>query len=125
MYDTDPKPNSDQEYCPNCEMIVDKLDIQETYEGDAGCSECISQCDICLTSHFAQDMYLCTWFGRICNDCVKDEEYKKDVKDKVIQESLRCYFDETGNKRVEQKIIEVAFQLGYFYLADEMKNDKS
>ena len=124
MYEIDHKLTDDEAICLNCGTVVDKLDIQETYEGDAGCSECISQCDICLTSHFAQDMYLCPYYGRICNDCVKDDEYKKDVKDKVLQESLRCYFDETENKRVEQKIIEVAFQLGYFEFADELKSDQ-
>ena len=125
MYEIDKKPNSDEAFCENCECLVDKFDIQETYEGDAGCSECISRCDICLKFHFTQDLYSCPYFGRICNDCVSDKEYKKDVRDKVIQEALRCYFDETPFKQIEDLIIKVAWQEGYFEFADELKNDKS
>ena len=125
MYEIDKQPNSDEAFCENCECLVDEKMITETIDGDAGCTECISRCDICFKFHFTQDMYSCPYFGRVCNDCVSDKDYKKDVRDKVIQESLRCYFDETPFKQIEGLIIEVAWQEGYYKFADELKNDKS
>jgi len=120
----DPKPNSDQVICENCENIIDIGMVRLTNEGDYGCTECIIKCAYCGDFYFGQDMYSCPYYGKICNDCVKDNEYKEDVKNKVLQESLRCYFDSTSNARIEQNIIDVAWQKGYFDLAYELQNDK-
>ena len=98
MYEIDPVPNSDQTYCDNCETIVDEKMITETITGESGCSECIARCDICFKLHFTQDTYLCPYFGRICNDCVKDNDYKKDVRDKVLKEALRCFNGVSASK---------------------------
>jgi len=125
MYEIDKLPNSDQKVCDNCGCIVDELDILKTTNDDPGCINCIDRCDVCGKFHFTQDMYLCPFFGRICNDCVKDNDYKKDVNDKVLKESLRCYFDATKDKRVEILIINLAWKKGYYELATELTNDKS
>ena len=99
--------------------------VRLTEDGDHGCTECIDRCAYCGDFYFGQDMYSCPYFGKICNDCVKTNEYKGDVKDKVIQEALHCYFHSTSNARIEDNIIEVVRQEGYFGLALELQNDKS
>ena len=123
IYDIDPTPNSDQTYCENCEMIVDKLDIRETVEGDKGCSECISQCTWCSDCYFSQDMSSDPYSGLFCNDCIKDDDYKKALRDKVISEALRCYFDTLDHERINRLTIKVARFEGFEKLAHEMKSD--
>jgi len=123
MYQIDKEPTSDQTYCDNCDSISDKIDITETSEGDPGCPQCISKCAWCGVNHYIQDMYLCAYYGLICNDCIKADDYKKGVRDKVLKESLRYYFDNIDHKTIENTIIEVAKTMGFDELAREMKND--
>ena len=119
----DPKPNSDQAICDNCEMIIDKLNIIETNEGDNGCTECISNCQWCGKSHFSQSMFLCPYYNLVCDECMNADDYKKAVNDSVFKNALRCYFDETKCKRTEDKIIGVTQKMGYFDLSNEMCSD--
>ena len=90
MYDIDPKPNSDQTYCSNCECIIDKLSIIETINGKSGCTECISNCALCGDSYFWSDMKHNPYFGWACQSCVNGEESQKATEQEVIKEALRC-----------------------------------
>lgn len=119
----DPKPNSDQVLCENCEFIIDKFNIIKNDEGDQGCTECISNCAWCGKAHFNQDMYHCPYYGLTCNECLNTDDYKKAVRNSVLKEALRFYFDDTECKRTENKIIEVTQKMGYFDLANEMCGD--
>jgi len=123
MYEIDPTPNSDQKICENCESIVDEFDIQETVEGDKGCSECISHCQWCGRNYFSQDMSSDPFFGLICNTCVKTGNYKKGIRNKVISEALRCYFDTLDHPEINQLTIEVTRLEGFEKVAHEMIND--
>ena len=122
-YEIDPKPNSDEQFCDNCGMIVDKTDILETIDGDWGCSACISNCCWCGRAHFSQDMFSWTFYDMICDDCIKEGDYKKAVRDNVLKDALRCYFDTIDHGRIEKTIIEVVEIMGYNKLAQEMKSD--
>ena len=125
MYDINPKPNSDQVYCPNCDMIVDEKSITETCEGDKGCTECIENCGNCGKSHFIQDMYSCPYVRRVCNACKSDEGYLKYIRDTVIQEALGCLFDQTPSRQIERIIVDVARGEGFTDLSHELKGDKT
>jgi len=119
----DPKPDSDQAICENCETIVDNICIIETQDDDSGCTECISRCAWCGKFYFAQDMFDCPFYGFTCNSCMNENDYQKAVQNKVIQNALRCYFDETECKRIENRIIVAAQKMGYYDLANEMCKD--
>jgi len=121
----DPKPNSDQEYCENCEMIVDKLDITETITGEPGCINCIDRCLWCGNYYLREDMYDNPYLGFCCDACLHAEDYMKASKDEVLKQSLRCLFDSTTSKEVERLIISTAIHLEYFKLSNELANDKS
>ena len=123
MYEIDKEPNSDEAICENCGMIIDEKRLGITADFENGCSECMSYCQRCGKYYFTDDMYLCSYFGRICNDCLNADNYKKDLSDKVIKEALRCYFDETECQKTEKTIIKVAEIMGFTELANEMKND--
>jgi len=123
MYEIDKTPNSDEAICENCGMIIDKKRLGITADFDNGCSECMSPCKWCGKYHFNQDMYSSPWFGKICNECVSDYGYKKVVRNKVIKEALRCYFDTLDHKAINQLTIEVARFEGFTELAQEMRND--
>jgi hypothetical protein len=125
IYETDPTPNSDQQFCENCECIVDEKDIRETVEGGKGCINCISDCRWCGRAYFSQDMSSDPFFGLICNTCVKSDDYKKGVRNEVISEALRMYFDKLDHKAINQLTIEVTRFEGFTELANEMKNDLS
>ena len=125
MYEINKEPNSDEAICSNCEIVIGKDHITETVDGDSGCTECISYCRWCGKDHFIQDMYSSPWFGKICNDCISDYGYKKVVRNKLIKEALRCYFDTLDHKAINQLTIEVTKFEGFTELANEMKNDLS
>jgi len=125
MYDINPKPNSDEAICSNCEIVIGKDHITETVDGDSGCTECISYCQRCGKDHFIQDMYSSPWFGKICNDCISTDDYKKAVRNKILKSALRCYFDKIDHGRIENTIIEVAEIMGFTELAIEMRSDLS
>ena len=122
-YEIDKEPNSDEVFCENCENIVDQNDIRETVEGDKGCTECITNCQWCERDYFSQDMSSDPFFGLICNRCVKSDDYKKGVRDKVISEALRCYFDTLDHPGINQLTIEVTRLEGFEKVAHEMIND--
>ena len=122
----DPKPNSDQVHCENClmcGMIVDELQVTETINGEGGCTECISRCRWCGNNYFNYDMFGDPYFGYTCEACQSGEEYRKALDQEIEKESLRCYFDSTTNKQIEQLIIEPTIRKGYFELAHELKGD--
>lgn len=119
----DPKPNSDQIVCQNCDTIVDEKMITETIDGEPGCTECISKCGWCGHYYFSQDMYDNPYLGYTCGACLHCEDYMKAAKDEVLKDALRGLFDISG-KGYEDLIITIAFQLGYYELADELRNDK-
>jgi len=125
MYEIDPKPNSDQEICDNCEIIVDEKLITETIDGESGCTECISRCVWCGNYYFSDNVFSSPYFGPACKSCLNGEEYRKATKQEVIKEALRCYFDQTNNRQVEGLIIDVAKEEGFLELAHKLKNDKS
>ena len=123
IYDIDPTPNSDQTYCENCEIIIDKLDIRETVEGGKGCTECISVCKWCGRAYFSQDMFSDSLFGLICNRCVNTDNYKKGVrvswkehpqiKSKIVKIEPSHFIDETiyycenGNSYTRDEIVKI------------------
>jgi len=123
MYDIDPTPNSDQQFCPNCECLIDKLDTRETINSEQGCVNCVSRCEMCGDYYFNEELYDCPYFGKICDTCRATDDYNKSVRDSVLKEALRMYFDKIDHKRIERTIIKVARILGYDKLAHEMKND--
>ena len=125
MYEIDPKPNSDQVICDNCEMIVNKLNITETIDGKPGCTECIARCGWCGHYYFREDMYDNPYLGYCCDACLHCEDYMKASKDEVLKDALRCLFDTTESKAVERLIITTAIHLEYFEFSNELANDKS
>ena len=128
----DPKPNSDQAVCENCECIVDKFDlfrinqghIKETIKGESGCINCISRCEWCGNDYLNEDMYDNPYLGYVCWTCEPGEEYQKASEDEITKDALRCLFDQTNNRRIEDLVIELAEKKGYNELAKEMKSDK-
>lgn len=123
MYDIDPKPNSDQKTCENCDRIVDKLMITETIAGELGCSECIFKCGWCGHYYFGADMYQNPYLGYCCDACLHCEDYMKASKDEVLKDALRCLFDSTTSKQIERLIISTAIHLEYFELSNDLAND--
>lgn len=119
----DPKPNSDQTVCENCECMVDELSITETINGDTGCTECISNCRWCGNPHFNDDMFDCPYFGKTCQPCLNGEEYQKALRQEILKNALRCYFDQTPSRQIERLIIDAVRSEGFTELAHEMKND--
>ena len=125
MYEIDPKPNSDQVYCDNCEMIVDELDITETINSEPGCTECISKCGWCGHYYFRADMFDNPYLGYVCDACLNAEDYVKASDDEITKDALRRLFDSLISKETEGMIIKLAWKKGYFEFADDLKNDKS
>ena len=125
MYDINPKPNSDEAICENCGMIIDEKRLGITADFENGCSECMSYCQRCGKYYFTDDMYSSPWFGKICNDCISTDDYKKAVRNKILKSALRCYFDKIDHGRIENTIIEVAEIMGFTELAIEMRSDLS
>jgi len=123
MYKIDKEPNSDEAICSNCEQIIDKLDIRETIDGDQGCTECVSSCLWCGNHYLNEDLYSNPFLGYVCPACENAEDYLKASKDEVVKHALRAYFDSDINRRIENEIIRVARNEGYYELSDEMKND--
>jgi len=123
MYEIDPTPNDDQTFCPNCEMIVNQTDIRETIDGKSGCSECVSQCNWCGNHYLNEDMFDNPYLGYACPACENAEDYLQASEDEIIKDALRCLFDTTTNKRVENLVIGLAIRKGYNFLAAEMKSD--
>ena len=120
----DPKPNSDHAVCENCEIVVDKLDIMETIDGKYGCNECINRCQWCGDFHLREDMYDNPYLGFVCWFCEPGEEYQKASETEILKDALRCLFDQTSNRRIENLVIELAEKKKYYELALEMKSDK-
>ena len=120
----DPKPNSDQKYCNNCENLVDELDIIETINGELGCTECISRCGWCGYYYFRENMFNNPDLGYCCKACLNCDDYLKASKDAILEQSLQCLFD-NSDKRYEPLIIRVAIQLGFNKLANNLINDKT
>ena len=125
MYEIDPKPNSDQAICKNCETIVEKSSIVETIDGKYGCFECIAFCQWCGDFYHREDLYDNPFLGYVCEACENAEDYLKASKDEVLKAALRCYFDSSINKRIENEIIKITQSVGYNNLAQELKQDKS
>ena len=123
MYDIDPKPNSDQTFCPNCEIICDKLDIIKTIDGKSGCSGCVSQCNWCGNHYLNEDMFNDPYLSYVCDACKNAEDYLQASEDEIIKDALRHLFDTTTNERVENLVIKLAIRKGYIFLAAEMKSD--
>ena len=125
MYKIDPKPNSDQTFCENCECIVDEKMITETIAGEPGCSECIFKCGWCGHYYFGADMYSNPYLGYCCDACLHAEDYMEASKNEVLKDALRHLFDSTESKAVERLIISTAINLEYFEFATELSSDKS
>ncbi len=125
MYEIDPVPNSDQTYCDNCETIVDEKMITETITGEPGCVNCIDRCLWCGNYYLREDMYDNPYLGFCCDACLHAEDYMKASKDEVLKQALRCLFDSTTSKEVENLIITIGVHLEYFELVNELCNDKS
>ena len=123
MYDINPKPNSDQVYCPNCDMIVDEKSITETCKSKKGCTECISRCAWCGKACFNDGMYSDPYFGYACKPCLNGEEYRKALREEVLKNALRCLFDQTPSRQIERIIVDIARGEGFTDLSHEMKND--
>ncbi len=125
MYPIDPKPNSDQKFCDNCENVVDELDITETIAGEPGCINCIDRCGWCGNYYLREDLYDNPYLGFCCDACLHADDYMSASKDEVLKHSLRCLFDSTTSKAVERLVISTAINLEYFELSNELANDKS
>ena len=123
IYDIDPTPNSDQQFCENCECIVDEKDIRETVEGGKGCVNCVSKCEWCGNFYFNEDMFDNPYLGYVCKACQNAEDYLNASEAEITKDALRCLFDSTTNKRVESLVIGLAIRKGYNFLAAEMKSD--
>jgi len=123
-YEIDPKPNSDEQFCDNCEMIVDKTDILETIDGISGCVNCVSRCEWCGNDYFRDEMHNNHYLGYVCNACKNAEDYMSMNEAEITKHALRSLFDNC-TKSAEPLIIELAFKKGYYDLAHELKNDKS
>ena len=122
-YEIDKQPNSDETICENCEMIVDQTDIIKTIDGKSGCAECVSQCDWCGNHYLNEDMYDNPYLGYVCKACQNAEDYLNANEAEITKDALRCLFDSTTNKRVENLVIGLAIRKGYNFLAAEMKSD--
>ena len=125
MYEIDKKPNSDQEFCENCECLVDKLDIMENIDGSIGCINCISKCNWCGNWYFNDEMYQNPYLGYACDACLNCDDYMEASRQAIEKDALRCLFDQTTSKEIEKLIIKLARKKGYYELSDELKNDKS
>jgi len=124
MYEIDKQPNSDEQFCENCECVVDQTDIMETIDGKSGCNGCVSQCSWCGNHYLNEDMYSNPYLGLVCNTCKNYEDYIKASEDELLKDALRCLFNDCIST-IEPLIIDYAFKKGYYNLADELKNDKS
>jgi len=124
MYEINPTPNSDQQFCPNCECLIDNLDTRETINGEQGCINCISKCEWCGHFYFNEDLYDNPFLGYVCNNCINSEDYQKAARSEVIKTALRSLFDSTTSERVENEVIKTAWREKYFDLANELKSDK-
>ena len=126
MYEIDPKPNSDQEYCENCETIVDaKMVIYETIDGEPGCTECIARCGWCGHYYFREDMYDNPYLSFVCWKCEPCEDYQNASEAEITKDALQCLFDQTPSRQIENMVISLAQQKGYFEFANDLTNDKS
>ncbi len=125
MYEIDPKPNSDQVFCDNCECLVDEKMITQTIEGKPGCTECIARCGWCGNYYLREDMYDNPDLGFCCNHCLHCEDYMKASKDEVLKQSLKCLFDSVTSKGHEDLIIRIAIQMRYNEVANDLKNSQS
>ena len=124
MYEIDREPNSDEQFCDNCEMIVDKTDILETIDGISGCVNCVSRCEWCGNDYFRDEMHNNHYLGYVCNACKNAEDYMSMNEAEITKHALRSLFYNC-TKSAEPLIIELAFKKGYYDLAHELKNDKS
>ena len=124
MYEIDKKPNSDQEFCENCECLVDKLDIMENIDGSIGCINCISKCNWCGNWYFNDEMYQNPYLGYACDACLSAEDYMKASETEILKDALRHLFDSTKDKRVEDLVIKLARKHELYSFADEMKSDQ-
>jgi len=123
MYEIDKQPNSDQQFCENCECVIDELDILETINGKSGCSGCVSRCIWCGNHYLNEDMFDNPYLGYVCKACQNAEDYLNASEAEITKDALRCLFDSTTNKRVENLVIGLAIRKGYNFLAAEMKSD--
>lgn len=121
----DPKPNSDQKVCENCECIVDEKMITETIKGEPGCTECISRCGWCGNYYFRDEMYDNPYLGYCCDACLHSDDYMTASRDEVVKDALRCLFDATTSKEIERLVITTAIHMEYFEFATELTQDKS
>jgi len=122
MYEIDPKPNSDQVYCSNCENIVEKNDIRETIDGKSGCIDCVSVCLWCGNHYLNEDLYSNPYLGYVCDACKNAEDYMKASEEEIEKDALRLLFDDCIPS-IEPLIIDYVIKKGYMELAQEMKND--
>jgi len=128
MYEIDPKPNSDQSICDNCECIVDNGNVKLTYKDGEfvkGCIECVERCEWCGNDYFRDEMFDDPYLGFCCNACLNAEDYMKASEAEITKDALRCLFDTNISKEIEDLIIKLAWKKGYYEFADELKNDKS
>ena len=123
MYDIDPKPNSDQKVCDNCECVVDELDIIETIDNKSGCVNCVDHCLWCGNHYLREDMYDNPYLGFVCWKCEPAEDYQKASEEEIIKDALECLFNQTPSRQIRNMVISLAQQKGYNELAHELKND--
>ena len=119
----DPVADRNEYLCDHCQTIVPIESRRETCEGNYGCTECTSHCQLCGELYYTDQMYDCPFYGLSCDDCRGNPEHQKDLRDTVLKEALRCYFDTIDHPRVERTIVKVARFLEYSKLAQEMQND--
>ena len=127
MYEINPKPNSDQEYCENCECIVDSGNVRLIFkDGDyvKGCTECTDRCGWCGNWYFNEDMFCDPYLGYCCDACLSAEDYMKASETEILKDALRHLFDSTKDKRVEDLVIKLARKHELYSFADEMKSDQ-
>ena len=125
MYDINPKPNSDEAICSNCQIVKGKDHITETVDGDSGCVNCVSQCGWCGNHYLNEDMFNNPYLGYVCKACENAEDYMKASEDELLKDALMCYFNDIDHKGIIQLIINYAIKKGYNDLANELNNDKS
>ncbi len=125
MYEIDHKLTNDETICSYCERVINKLHVIKTWDDNQGCTECIEYCSYCGRPYFSQSMFLCPYFDLICDECLKTDDYRHSVRNRVLKEALRTYFDKIDHGRIEDAIIQVAELMGFTDLANEMKSDKN
>lgn len=123
MYEIDHKLTDDEAICSNCDIIIDKLNIVETIDGKHGCFECVAQCGWCGNDYLSEDMYSNPYLGHVCKACENSDDYMAMSREEVLKDALRCLFDSTTNKRIENEIIRIAWNEGFYECAKEMKSD--